>query len=131
MPARDAAGYAGFTLRSTDLSLQSELLSCRSNPCKNGATCTDLDSGGYYCSCTDRWGGQNCTEEALTCDHQPCLNGGYCTELPNRQYKCDCRPGFVGTSGGLALLLAESHFIGSLSKLTAALSNFDRNVVRK
>lgn len=32
---------------------------CESNPCKNGATCQDVDNG-YKCTCLPGWTGDNC-----------------------------------------------------------------------
>ena len=36
-----------------------EILECASNPCLNGATCTDLING-YECTCPVGFGGENC-----------------------------------------------------------------------
>ena len=36
-----------------------EILECASNPCLNGATCTDLING-YECTCPVGFGGDNC-----------------------------------------------------------------------
>ena len=38
----------------------SEINECKSNPCRNGGTCTDLVDG-YSCSCPPGWIGQQCT----------------------------------------------------------------------
>ncbi|XP_053398181.1 uncharacterized protein LOC128556637 [Mercenaria mercenaria] len=33
---------------------------CVTNPCLNGATCTDIDANNYSCTCTDEWTGIDC-----------------------------------------------------------------------
>ena len=35
---------------------------CGSNPCQNGATCSDLPGGLYTCACTAEYTGPHCEE---------------------------------------------------------------------
>lgn len=39
---------------------------CSSNPCHNGATCSNT-FGGYNCRCSDAWTGVNCEEDVNEC----------------------------------------------------------------
>lgn len=43
-----------------------EVDECKSNPCKNEATCLDL-FGSYLCSCTDGWTGKDCSQDIDEC----------------------------------------------------------------
>ncbi|XP_075555978.1 uncharacterized protein LOC142588284 [Dermacentor variabilis] len=36
---------------------------CHPNPCAHGASCFSLGSHDYYCHCTDRYQGKNCTQD--------------------------------------------------------------------
>lgn len=39
---------------------------CTSNPCRNGGFCSNT-FGGYICSCTDAWTGNDCDEDVNEC----------------------------------------------------------------
>ncbi|ESO02414.1 hypothetical protein HELRODRAFT_161680 [Helobdella robusta] len=72
---------------------------CLSRPCLNGANCTDLANGGYFCSCKPYYTGKNCETNIFhPCRSGPCVNGGKCIELGNctSQFKCVCPFGFTG-----------------------------------
>ncbi|XP_057309002.1 fibropellin-1-like isoform X3 [Hydractinia symbiolongicarpus] len=61
---------------------------CHPNPCQNGGTCHDFDSGrNYKCICSVGFDGSHCQEDVCSeCDvHAYCLHG-----------KCHCRLGFQG-----------------------------------
>ncbi|XP_078610908.1 uncharacterized protein LOC144881612 [Branchiostoma floridae x Branchiostoma japonicum] len=65
---------------------------CASKPCQHGQ-CVNQD-GGYKCTCSPGWTGQNCQQDInecmeKTCGHGDCVNndGGY---------KCTCSPGWTG-----------------------------------
>ncbi|CAH3171517.1 unnamed protein product, partial [Porites lobata] len=46
------------------------LTPCDSNPCLNGGTCREEESGqGYTCECSSGWKGQRCQEEAVAGIH--------------------------------------------------------------
>ncbi|KAG2487775.1 hypothetical protein HYH03_013620 [Edaphochlamys debaryana] len=71
-----------------------------SNPCQNGGSCVDSDTGPTCdCSLTSDFTGQNCTTQIDDCSSTPCLNGGICADGP-RSYTCDCAgtSDFVGTN---------------------------------
>ena len=86
---------------------------CKSQPCKNGATCTDSTSkksssngvlvGAYACSCASGFSGTNCATDVNECSKNPCKNGATCSEsskstlakTPNA-FSCTCLPGFSG-----------------------------------
>ena len=69
------------------------------NPCKNGATCTDF-FGGYICRCIYGWEGFDCSinkDDCKTSDGTaPCLSGGTCVDKVGK-YDCLCPPGKTGT----------------------------------
>lgn len=72
-----------------------------SNPCKNGATCTDY-YGGYVCRCIYGWEGFDCSINKDDCITQadgspPCLSGGTCVDKVGK-YNCICLPGWTGKS---------------------------------
>ena len=70
-----------------------------SDPCRNGATCTDV-YGGYLCRCSSGWKGFDCSINTNDCITQadgspPCLNGGTCVDGVGK-YDCICSPGRTG-----------------------------------
>ncbi len=96
---------------------------CSSNPCKNGATCTDGDET-YSCECVLGYEGKNCSiniddcspnpcpndvkctdginsyeceTEKILCSSNPCKNGATCTD-GDETYSCECLAGFSGTN---------------------------------
>lgn len=97
---------------------------CKSNPCRNGATCKDYQ-GTYECivstfnaflshlvvwvprarsspvllsliQCKPGYQGVNCEYEVDECHSKPCLHGGTCINLINR-FSCVCPSGTHGT----------------------------------
>ena len=52
---------------------------CASNPCHNGATCTD-GTFNYTCSCPPGFTDDNCSTNIDDCSPSPCLNSGICTD---------------------------------------------------
>lgn len=77
-----------------------ELDSCDAsrNPCKNGATCTDLTDGivdSFNCSCVPGYKGTFCEKNINECNSGPCQNGAFCSDSIN-SYTCLCTPGFEG-----------------------------------
>ncbi|KAM6201004.1 protein delta homolog 1 isoform 1-T1 [Rhynchocyon petersi] len=73
---------------------------CNSNPCKNNATCEDLETGGYKCSCARGFEGTHCEKKAGPCliNGSPCQHGGTCVDDEGRasHASCLCPPGFSG-----------------------------------
>ncbi|XP_078140221.1 protocadherin Fat 3a isoform X1 [Centroberyx gerrardi] len=68
---------------------------CLRQPCRNGATCTSLPSGGFACSCNPQYTGGRCEVEITACVPNPCQNGGVCKPIGNA-FLCSCRRGFKG-----------------------------------
>ncbi|KAM6988350.1 LOW QUALITY PROTEIN: protocadherin Fat 3-like [Tautogolabrus adspersus] len=68
---------------------------CLQQPCRNGATCTGLPSGGFSCSCNPQFTGGRCEMEITACVPNPCQNGGACKTIGNA-FLCSCRRGFKG-----------------------------------
>uniref|UniRef100_A0A915JHS8 Uncharacterized protein n=1 Tax=Romanomermis culicivorax TaxID=13658 RepID=A0A915JHS8_ROMCU len=94
-------------------------VSCDTNPCQNGGTCsTDSPSASSVCLCKPGYTDQYCSSIA-SCNTSPCQNGGYtgalcqtmvdfcqcnpcqnggtCTPILNA-YQCTCAVGFSGTT---------------------------------
>ncbi|CAH1272550.1 NOTCH2 [Branchiostoma lanceolatum] len=67
---------------------------CLSSPCRNNATCTNLENS-YSCACVPGFTGTDCDEEINECKSDPCLNGGYCSDDVD-SYNCSCLPGWTG-----------------------------------
>lgn len=66
---------------------------CRSNPCQNGGTCTDLYDS-FLCHCTKNWEGLTCSQDVNECAHFAgtdlgCQNGASCMNTPG-SYSCMC-----------------------------------------
>ncbi|XP_074658683.1 uncharacterized protein LOC141911596 [Tubulanus polymorphus] len=71
---------------------------CDDEPCRNGGTCANTNSG-YKCKCKTGFSGSQCQTKTETnyCDRKPCRNGGTCYNLVNsRTFKCKCQTGFTG-----------------------------------
>nr|XP_019943590.1 PREDICTED: protocadherin Fat 3 [Paralichthys olivaceus] len=68
---------------------------CLQQPCRNGATCTSLPSGGFSCSCNPLYTGGHCEMEITACVPNPCQNSGVCKPIGNA-FLCSCRRGFKG-----------------------------------
>ncbi|XP_052218096.1 slit homolog 3 protein-like [Dreissena polymorpha] len=67
---------------------------CVTQPCKNGAKCTNLQNT-YSCTCSPGWQGHSCDQDINECVPAPCKNGATCTNLQNA-YSCTCSPGWQG-----------------------------------
>ena len=53
----------GFTGQYCNLKIENQ--GCLSSPCKNGATCINLDNGTYKCNCTPEYIDTNCGTRKL------------------------------------------------------------------
>ena len=68
---------------------------CNSNPCENGATCSEGTIHGYSCDCADGYNGENCQNDINECSSNPCENFGDCYDQIG-DYMCDCLIYFEG-----------------------------------
>lgn len=68
---------------------------CATNPCANGARCTNWNNH-YNCSCPPGYQGKNCRNDIDEC-RKPgkCLNGGICMNTPG-SFRCECLAGYSG-----------------------------------
>ncbi|KAG5263738.1 hypothetical protein AALO_G00268040 [Alosa alosa] len=62
---------------------------CASQPCQNGGTCEEDESGDVRCSCPGRFFGVSCELADNPCTSQPCIHGGLCVPKP-QGYFCNC-----------------------------------------
>jgi EGF-like domain len=67
---------------------------CDSQPCLNGATCAEGESG-PVCACAPGYEGAVCETNIDECASMPCQNGGVCTDGIDA-YTCACAAGFEG-----------------------------------
>ena len=65
-----------------------ETQECASQPCKNGATCQDLEND-YNCTCQAGWTGKKCEDDVNECVPNPCQKGT-CEDGLNK-YICKCQ----------------------------------------
>eukprot|EP00058_Branchiostoma_floridae_P020453 XP_002605943.1 hypothetical protein BRAFLDRAFT_87375 [Branchiostoma floridae] len=65
---------------------------CTKNPCQHGR-CVNKD-GGYKCTCSPGWTGQNCQQDINECIRNPCQHGRCVNK--DGGYKCTCSPGWTG-----------------------------------
>jgi len=93
---------------------------CKSKPCQNGATCTNVEpyiketrygdalqenrvilesmsKWGYTCECKPGFTGLTCETDINKCEDEPCMNGAKCIQGEDT-YECICKHGFFGTN---------------------------------
>ena len=65
---------------------------CDSNPCRNGATCTNpVGMFRYVCICPPDYEGYDCEYQITPeCASNPCKHGGTCVDAGVQQYHCIC-----------------------------------------
>ncbi|XP_052244854.1 adhesion G protein-coupled receptor L4-like [Dreissena polymorpha] len=91
----------------TGTNCEAEIMECSSNPCQNGATCSELLDG-YLCKCANGFTGTHCQTEILECSSNPCKNGASCAEQI-AGYRCFCAIGFTGTHCELEIMECSSN----------------------
>ncbi|KAK2581667.1 hypothetical protein KPH14_002164 [Odynerus spinipes] len=73
------------------------LITCESEPCKNGSTCSDVvnpkTADNFTCTCMPGFEGIHC--DLPYCQVQECQNGGRCDFL-HQAPRCTCPHGFTG-----------------------------------
>ncbi|MEE6519321.1 hypothetical protein FKM82_031033 [Ascaphus truei] len=85
------AGFIG-------VNCEDKISECDSNPCRNGGSCTDVESS-YVCECPQGYYGTHCENSVLNCADSPCFNGGTCRERElGASYTCHCLLGFTGSN---------------------------------
>ena len=93
--------FSFLILGYTGIHCETNIDECQSNPCQNGAICTDLLNG-YRCLCTPEYDGTNCEKFVDKCSKSSCRNGGTCHNVLSVPGKaptivCTCRDGFTGS----------------------------------
>eukprot|EP00042_Codosiga_hollandica_P057885 m.864075 g.864075 ORF g.864075 m.864075 type:complete len:2274 (+) comp59707_c0_seq8:84-6905(+) len=68
---------------------------CKTEPCKNNATCTSLSGGDFSCVCPAGYYAKDCSLNK--CKPNPCQNNGACSTDASLTFKCACQHGFGGT----------------------------------
>ena len=72
-------------------------MACSSNPCRNGASCFELNNGGYSCVCPSGFTGPRCENQINYCQINPCNYGGTCISLVG-SFRCICPTGTTGNA---------------------------------
>ncbi|CAD5113382.1 DgyrCDS2555 [Dimorphilus gyrociliatus] len=113
------------------------------NPCENGSTCQNNNSG-LKCICPSDYTGFTCSILIRACDNVNCQNNGVCVNLSPTSFRCNCKDGYSGVfceksicdnspclrgsckpgSGGAYLCVCPSTYIGKNCS-TVATSNFN------
>ena len=82
--------FPGFEGRQCEIDTKE----CESNPCENGASCTELHLN-YSCSCVKGFTGRNCEFNIDECTNNNCTNNSTCVDGID-SYNCSCQNGFHG-----------------------------------
>lgn len=68
---------------------------CRSDPCLNGGTCTEIINN-FTCTCANPLTGRLCEIDLIDdCDPDPCMNNGTCIDDING-FTCNCTSPWIG-----------------------------------
>ncbi|XP_078603491.1 uncharacterized protein LOC144877475 isoform X1 [Branchiostoma floridae x Branchiostoma japonicum] len=94
MCMRNGSWHTPLDLGNGDVQPCIDIDECLSSPCRNNATCTNLENS-YSCECVPGFTGNDCDEEINECQSDPCQNGGYCSDDVN-DYNCTCLDGWTG-----------------------------------
>ncbi|KAG8128509.1 hypothetical protein E2320_015344 [Naja naja] len=69
---------------------------CSSNPCLNDGLCSEVQNGGYVCTCSTQFSGDHCEVSDGLCEGNPCLHGGTCELSEKGGYICRCPERYWG-----------------------------------
>ncbi|KAM3849026.1 protocadherin Fat 2 [Vipera latastei] len=69
---------------------------CSSNPCLNDGLCSEVQHGGYFCTCSTQFSGDHCEVVDGLCQGNTCLHGGTCELSKNGGYICHCPEKYWG-----------------------------------
>ncbi|KAK9406470.1 protocadherin Fat 2 [Crotalus adamanteus] len=69
---------------------------CSSNPCLNDGLCSEVQHGGYFCTCSTQFSGDHCEVADGLCQGNTCLHGGTCELTKNGGYICHCPEKYWG-----------------------------------
>ena len=109
-----------------ELTQDSDMDECESDPCQNEATCNDGPDG-YNCSCADGFEGEHCETNIDECESAECLNGGTCKDGAGA-YTCSCADGYEGehceTNAGVLPIRLNCHVCGCGSGVDCVPSSF-------
>ncbi|XP_078687088.1 uncharacterized protein LOC144919502 [Branchiostoma floridae x Branchiostoma belcheri] len=94
MCLKNGTWHAPLDLENENIQPCVDIDECLSTPCKNNATCSNLENA-YSCACVPGFTGTDCDEEVNECDSDPCRNGGSCSDGVD-DYTCSCLPGWTG-----------------------------------
>ncbi|MAS41851.1 MAG: hypothetical protein CML43_01685 [Rhodobacteraceae bacterium] len=83
-----------LTVRQTTAACLPDL--CETEPCLNGANCTQAGRD-VFCACTPGFFGLRCETDEDDCASQPCANGATCIDVVNG-FLCDCVDGWTGST---------------------------------
>lgn len=69
--------------------------SCSLDPCKNNATCHDVEDT-FFCTCDKRFTGRHCDVDINECQTTaPCKHGGLCVNTYG-SFSCNCSAAWTG-----------------------------------
>ncbi|KAL7985839.1 hypothetical protein Chor_011005 [Crotalus horridus] len=69
---------------------------CSSSPCLNDGLCSEVQHGGYFCTCSTQFSGDHCEVADGLCQGNTCLHGGTCELTKNGGYICHCPEKYWG-----------------------------------
>ena len=81
---------------------------CKSVPCQNGGSCSDL-LGHYQCVCVKGWRGANCEVNFDDCASSPCVNDALGCEDGVDEFKCTCSDGWEADDCSVEIDECGSH----------------------
>uniref|UniRef100_A0A915DP28 EGF-like domain-containing protein n=1 Tax=Ditylenchus dipsaci TaxID=166011 RepID=A0A915DP28_9BILA len=92
-----APGWSAHVLRVIGTGCQYRLDACRSNACKNGATCIQDSETTYKCECLPGFTGSECETNIDECSPSPCSMAATCVDQINA-FHCLCPFNMTGAN---------------------------------